>query len=196
MSNPLKTPKAKALENYETVKERKKRFYEKFSDGRIVAECIRADDKGALFKATVFKNAEEQSKSIPLATGFAQEIKGQGSFANNTSWTENCEESAVGRALDNAGFSGNNKCSREEIEQAEKNATALLTDVLTGSESHQLENDPLWKRGKRPLNKEDLRKAQIDDYMNCKHRNTMEDKFYPDHYRYCFDCKNKVPKVG
>lgn len=108
------------LEQYETVKERKKRFYEKFPDGRIIAELIKGDENQAQFKATIFKDVDDQKESLPLSTGYAQEFKGQGGFANRTSWLENCEESAIGRALDNAGFSGNNKCSREEMEKVER----------------------------------------------------------------------------
>ena len=108
------------LENYEPVKARKKRFYEKHTDGRIVVQAVRADEKSALFLATLYKNSDEQSKLLPLATGYAQEFKGMGGFANNDSWCENCEESAIGRALDNYGMSGNSLCSREEMNKVSK----------------------------------------------------------------------------
>lgn len=103
------------LNDYETVKSRKKAFYEKYPDGRIIVECLKADANSALFKATLYKDKEEQTGGLALSTGFAMEFKGMGSFANKHAWVENCEESAVGRATDNAGFSTNNKCSREEI---------------------------------------------------------------------------------
>lgn len=103
-----------ALAGYETVKSRKKKFYDAFPDGRIIVECLKADDNTALFKCTLFKTREEQIAGTALSTGHAQEFKGQGGFANKFSWTENCEESAVGRALDNAGFAGNT-CSLEEM---------------------------------------------------------------------------------
>lgn len=107
------------LEGYETVKSRKKKFYEKFPDGRIIVECLTADGNTALFKCTLYKNKEEQGVGAPLSTGHAQEFKGQGGFANKFSWTENCEESAVGRALDNAGFAGTT-CSQEEMIKVER----------------------------------------------------------------------------
>lgn len=124
------------LSNYETVKQRKKRFYEAHPDGRIVVVCERADEKGALFGAYIFKNREDQEKSLPWSTGFAQELKGVGSFANKTSWTENCEESAVGRALDNAGYSGNNMCSREEMQGAARNEQTLSATNGTVKETN------------------------------------------------------------
>ena len=106
------------ISSYETVKSRKKRFYEKYPDGRIIVESIRVTADEALFKASVYKDPAEQSVGLPIATGHAQEFKGVGGVANRNCWTENCEESSIGRALDNAGFSGNNQCSREEMVKA------------------------------------------------------------------------------
>lgn len=108
------------LENYETVKQRKKRFYEDHPDGRIIVDCQVANETTALFKASVYLTREEQLNNTPKSTGYAQEFKGQGGFANKFSWTENCEESAVGRALDNAGYAGNDSCSREEMMKVQR----------------------------------------------------------------------------
>ena len=116
----------KGLENYITVKERKQKFYIEHDNGRIVAELLNNESGSCLFKASCYKNSEDQSVNLPLATGYAQEFKGVGGFANNTSWLENCEESAVGRCLDNAGFSVSSTCSREEIEAAQRNKKALV----------------------------------------------------------------------
>lgn len=113
------------LDNYVTVKERKQLFYIDNPDGRIVAELLNNTSDSCLFKASCFKNPDDQEKGLPLATGFAQEFKDMGGFANKTSWLENCEESAVGRCLDNAGLSVSKTCSREEIEAAERNKKAL-----------------------------------------------------------------------
>ncbi len=113
------------LDNYITVKERKHQFYINNPDGRIVVDLVNNSDDGCLFKASCFKTVEDQTLNMPLATGFAQEFKGVGGFANKTSWLENCEESAVGRCLDNAGLSVSKTCSREEIEAANRNRKAL-----------------------------------------------------------------------
>lgn len=107
------------LDNYETVKERKKRFYTDHKDGRIVVSHVEITDKAATMKCTVYKNKDDQKNGLCVSTGYAQEFKGQGGFANKFAWLENCEESAVGRALDNAGYSGNNKCSQEEMKKVE-----------------------------------------------------------------------------
>ena len=114
------------LSKYETVKVRKKKFYAENKDGRIDVN-IKNDDILAhvLVKAFLYKNAEDQEKGLSFATGHAHETRDtelsktqygkEYASVNYTSWIENCEESAIGRALDNAGFSGNDKCSREEM---------------------------------------------------------------------------------
>lgn len=119
------------LDNYETVKERKKRFYKDYPDGRIIVEAL-SDNilDHAFFKALIYLNINELKKCLPKAVGFALEIRdvnkslsGKGKeyeSVNYTSWTENCEESAIGRALDNGGYSGNDKCSKDEMEKAKR----------------------------------------------------------------------------
>ena len=101
-------------EEYETVKSRKKRFYEDHPAGRIIVESVSTDPNSyAMFKASVYTDFENQKAGCPKATGYAHEIRAtqfKDSPVNFTSWNENCEESAVGRALDNAGYSGNLKC--------------------------------------------------------------------------------------
>lgn len=103
------------LENYETVKARKKRFYSDYPDGRIIVESITLDKDESSFKASVFKSIEEQREGLPIATGYGHETRGVGGMANKFAHTYNCEESAIGRALDNAGYATDEKCSREEM---------------------------------------------------------------------------------
>lgn len=119
----------RSLENYEPVKVRKKRFYSDYNDGRIIVELLENTKDHSVLKASCFKNKEEQLANSPLSTGFAQEFKGQGGFANKTSWLENGEESAVGRCLDNAGYATNDKCSREEMIAANRNEGVFLKEL-------------------------------------------------------------------
>ncbi len=108
------------LDKYETVKERKKRFYKDHPDGSIIVEAITITEEMAIMKAIIYKNKEDQKNNLPTATGHAQEIREMGGFANKFSWCENAEESSVGRALDQAGYAGNDKCSREEMEKVQR----------------------------------------------------------------------------
>ncbi len=123
--------------DYETVKARKTRFRETHPDGRIMVSCMNPEGIGsyALFKASVFKNADEQSRGLPLGEGYALEIRDKElsrsstgkeyESVNYTSWTENAEESSVGRALDNGGFASQPKPSREEMQKAQHHAQTL-----------------------------------------------------------------------
>lgn len=108
------------LDDYETVEERIKRFYADWPDGRIVAYEMSEPsdrDKGYwVVRAQVFMDHEDQHMMCPKATGLAFEIEGTAG-ANKTSSLENAETSAIGRALANAGYSGNKRASREEMEK-------------------------------------------------------------------------------
>lgn len=118
------------LKDYETVKERKKKWYDKYPEGSLVSELIHYENNHCIIKGCAYRNKEEQEKGCPTGVGYAEEFQGQGGFANKFSWMENCDESAIGRALDNAGFSGNNKCSREEIEKVAKHQKLEDTENL------------------------------------------------------------------
>jgi hypothetical protein len=48
-------------------------------------------------------------------------------MANKTSALENAETSAIGRALANAGYSGNKRTSRQEMEKVARGATPKAT---------------------------------------------------------------------
>jgi hypothetical protein len=108
------------LADYETVEERIKRFYETHPDGRIVTHDYTSqfDRESGVWRvqAMVFESSADQAANLVKATGFAFEVDGQG-MANKTSALENCETSAIGRSLANAGFSGNKRTSREEMEK-------------------------------------------------------------------------------
>jgi hypothetical protein len=54
-----------------------------------------------------------------IATGYAEEVRGQGNV-NRTSHVENCETSAVGRALANAGMAGSDMTKRPSREEMSK----------------------------------------------------------------------------
>ncbi|MBD3306562.1 hypothetical protein GF348_09300 [candidate division KSB3 bacterium] len=119
------------LDDYETVKQRKHRFRADYSDGRIEVSNISENPTDYAFMfAQVFRDREDQKEELPLGEGYALEIRDKElstskkgydyESVNYTSWTENCEESAIGRALDNAGYASNGKCSREEMEKAER----------------------------------------------------------------------------
>ncbi|MGJ0353967.1 hypothetical protein [Aliarcobacter cryaerophilus] len=53
-----------------------------------------------------------------IATGYAEEIRGDGNYINQTSAVENCETSSIGRALSNLGLGGSEYASSFEVTSA------------------------------------------------------------------------------
>ena len=108
------------LDNYETVEDRLKKFWKENPDARINTEIAHITEDGTCvtIRAEVFKQEED---ARPVATGIAQETKGQGGFANADAWMENCETSAIGRALANWKYQGSDKArpSREEMSKVQ-----------------------------------------------------------------------------
>lgn len=118
------------LEDYETVEDRIRRFYEAHPNGRITTQEVTKESDRAkgiwTVKAYLYLTDADQNLDLPKSTGYAFEIDGQG-MANKTSALENCETSAVGRALANAGFSGNKRASREEMEKVQRDVEVPRT---------------------------------------------------------------------
>ena len=108
------------LDNYETVEDRLKVFWKDNPNARINTEIAHITEDGTCvtIRAEVFKQEED---ARPVATGIAQETKGQGGFANADAWMENCETSAIGRALANWKYQGSDKArpSREEMSKVQ-----------------------------------------------------------------------------
>jgi len=121
------------LNDYETVEERIRRFYKDNPDGRIITEnqtTLQDRQVGTwvVYAAVYLTNDRE---ALARATGLAFEVDGQG-MANKTSALENAETSAIGRALANAGYSGNKRASREEMAKVarDKKPSATARDWL------------------------------------------------------------------
>ena len=83
---------------YVEVKERIKYFRENFKDWSLTSEVIDLTDDRCVIKATI-----SNEKDRVIASGIAYESKGS-SYINKTSFIENCETSAWGRALANIGI--------------------------------------------------------------------------------------------
>ena len=103
------------LNDYETVEQRLKRFWSDHPDGAIVTKNLTSDDDRTRKEWVVFAEVYfERGHGRASGTGLAFEIDGSG-MANKTSALENCETSAIGRALANCGYSGDKRASREEM---------------------------------------------------------------------------------
>ena len=105
---------------YASVAERVTAFRKLFPDtGYITTQIIEHDGTTVLMMAEAGYRTES-GVTVTLGTGYAQEVKGKG-MVNGTSYVENCETSAVGRALGflGLGISGG-ICSAEEYSNASK----------------------------------------------------------------------------
>jgi hypothetical protein len=100
------------LADYEPVEVRLEKFIRDYPAFRISTELEVVEATRYIVKAYLFKNAED---SVAWATGYAEEtVTSRG--VNQTSALENCETSAIGRALANAGYAPKGKRpSREEM---------------------------------------------------------------------------------
>lgn len=100
------------LADYEPVEVRLEKFIKDYPAFRISTELEVVEVGRYIVKAYLFKNAED---SVAWATGYAEEtVTSRG--VNQTSALENCETSAIGRALANAGYAPKGKRpSREEM---------------------------------------------------------------------------------
>jgi hypothetical protein len=118
--NQVATPKFKTVNikgtEYVTVSERLKYFRNKYSNFSLTSEITHLNENGVVVRASI-KNRD----GFELATGIAHETKGS-SFINKTSFIENCETSAWGRALSNLGIGiDDSVASADEVANAIKN---------------------------------------------------------------------------
>lgn len=107
------------LKDYIPVAERVEQFYADNPQGRITTEILELHQETGfvLMKASVYRSPDDIA---PSATGHAFEVRGDG-FVNKTSFVENCETGAVGRALALCGYEVKRGiASREEMQKADR----------------------------------------------------------------------------
>lgn len=99
---------------YAEVSERILAFRKLNPNGRITTEIIDKTENDVTMKATILDENEKE-----LATGFASEVKK--GLVNSISMLENCETSAIGRALGFCGFGiDNGIASGQDMQKAEQ----------------------------------------------------------------------------
>ena len=105
------------LDDYETVEERLVKYWKDHPDGQIHTKLVDASATRFIVEASVYRT---EADLRPWTTGLAEETV-QGRGVNATSALENCETSAIGRALANAGYATKGKrASREEMGKVAK----------------------------------------------------------------------------
>ena len=113
------------LEDYETVEERLVKFWKDNPDGRIDTKLLDFHGGRYIVQAYIYRTFAD---SAPWSSGLAEEtVAGRG--VNATSALENCETSAIGRALASAGYATKGKRpSREEMTKVAK-ATEVKANI-------------------------------------------------------------------
>jgi hypothetical protein len=110
------------LNDYQTVAERLDEALKEHGDMRVITSLEHTERLDGRPVQYVMK-AELWLGTTLVSTGWAEEIVGN-SPVNKTSALENCETSAVGRALANFGFQGKNpsatRPTRNEMEKVER----------------------------------------------------------------------------
>ena len=122
VNQTIKTTDIKGKE-YAEVNQRIKAFRMLYPEGLIETELLSNIDGVCIFRAYIYNNDNL------LATGTAYE-KENSTFINKTSYIENCETSAVGRALGMCGFGiDTNVASAEEVQNAINNQEKKTTNT-------------------------------------------------------------------
>jgi hypothetical protein len=127
------------LADYEPVEVRLEKFIKDYPAFRIATELEVVEASRYIVKAYLFKNAED---SVAWATGYAEEtVTSRG--VNQTSALENCETSAIGRALANAGYAPKGKRpSREEMTKVVATKVAKPTVVELNAAIRAADKEP------------------------------------------------------
>ena len=99
---------------YAEVSERILAFRKLNPNGRIITEIVDKTENDVTIKATIYDENEKE-----LATGYASEVKK--GMVNSISMLENCETSAIGRALGFCGFGiDNGIASGQDMQKVEE----------------------------------------------------------------------------
>jgi hypothetical protein len=111
------------LSNYETVEQRLVRFWAAYPNGRVYTSMMNYTGDACVFYCELYADKDDK---VPVATGYAEEIKSDRGV-NATSFVENCETSAIGRAIANCPLqapASGPRPSRNEMQKVERLTTS------------------------------------------------------------------------
>ncbi len=145
-------------------------------DGRIETTLVESTLQRFIVKAAIYRTEIDPQ---PWTTGYAEEtVSTRG--VNSTSALENCETSAIGRALANAGYASKGKRpSREEMAKVKSAEPRPFSEKLADKITTPVEDDPWTVKAVSPapsaadavaLVQDVLGAVKIDkDIPHCEH---------------------------
>ena len=164
------------LEDYETVEERLEKFWKEHPDGRIYTTLVEHTLQRFIVQAAIYRTEVD---AHPWTTGYAEEtVSTRG--VNSTSALENCETSAIGRSLANAGYASKGKRpSRSEMAKVNQAQPKPFAEKLNDKIIMPVEDDPWSVKAVAPtptaaeavsLVQDVLGGSKIDDDIpTCQH---------------------------
>lgn len=163
INKALKTTPIKD-KNYVEVNERIKAFWSLCPDGRIETDISYIKDGMCIVKSEVYEHKDD---CRPRATGIAYEKEGS-TFINKTSYIENCETSAIGRALGIAGIGiDTSVASSDEVQNAILNQEG--SDKVSDIEAKTIYS---------LLKKKDINLTNFLEYYGVSNTNELTKKQY------------------
>lgn len=173
--------------NYAMVPERVTAFRKLFPEGFITTEIVSHDGTVVTMQAKA-GFYDENCNCIILGTGFAQEVRGKG-LVNGTSYIENCETSAVGRALGflGLGINGGGICSAEEL------ANAVTAQRQMKEEEKAFVNPPIPENGPVTVSKKMPEPTPLQQFLLTSMKGLREARgISPDENKALFKQQHKV----
>jgi hypothetical protein len=160
------------LEDYVTVNQRIEEFYTKYPEGSIQSEIVSSIEGEVIFKSSVYRTPDDKRPCV----GHARELAGS-TFINKGSHIENCETSAVGRALAMMGFEVKKSvASREEVQTARLNQDKEVKKAISKLPIKETTDNKCVCEGCGIEIKENVAMFSTSKY----------------HKKLCFDCQKKV----
>lgn len=142
----------------------------------VDTEVLVDDGQRVVVKAII-----TNQNGIVIGSGMAEEIRGEG-HVNKTSALENCETSAVGRALASIGLSGGEYASANEMEAVGRKAQNLNSQAVSSSDAPPPPSDAPPPVQEAPPERysgadKDLMYTISNELINKKTRNSVEQYF-------------------
>lgn len=168
----LKTTPIKG-KDYVMVKDRVAAFRANFDGWRLITDMLAEGPDYVIFLATVFNQ-----DGAAIATGHAKEVVGSNKI-NQTSALENCETSAMGRALANLGIGIDDSfASANEVDSAIAQQQAIeaqyaaeaaqpITDAMYTKIAALCDQKGVYEDVMRQFNLQDLHQMTRAQYSEC-----------------------------